>query len=251
MSIAVDSISVSSQINNALLKVNTDSTSINLFPNINLRNKQNTALLESFNSDSCKGNSDIYVGLGFGALALFTYWATKGKIKNFLKARQIKLDNELCDFVHGYNRPKSKNISALFKDSTTRRCDVSVKTNEQLEAFVCQFKDKLPLKYIRTGRNGETLIKDCVELEVFEIYSKGKGHGTKKLQEIIKYANEHTEGRLCLMAQQKRGYPSPVLFYYKNGLRSFDDSTNVLLEKILKGEEPMSKLPSMLPMYLP
>lgn len=249
MSISVDSLSVSTPLYNRTPKVNADSTGIELFPIKHPQSKSNALSIATETTSA--NNTQFSLGFGAGLLTLAICWATKGKIKNFLKARQARLDNELINFIHGYDKPTSKNISALFKDNTTRRCDVAIKTNEQLDAFVYHVKDKLPARYLRTGRNGELLVKDCVELEVFEIYSKGKGHGTKKLQEIIKYAKEHTDGRLCLLAQQKQGYQSPVLFYYKNGLRSFDKKTNLLIEKVARGEEPISNLPSMLPMYLP
>lgn len=150
-------------------------------------------------------------------------------------------------------QPKVKivQLGYLFKDSSTKFCEVSLKKSENINSYFSQFIDKLPVKYVETFSNGKRRIKDCLEIDTFEMLQKGNGQGSKKLQEIIKYAKDNYDGRLYLNAVKSNGYNSPVLFYYKNGLRSIDNEINVLLAKILNGKLPLSMVPNSAIMYLP
>lgn len=137
-------------------------------------------------------------------------------------------------------------LGPLFKDATTKSCEVSIKPSGWNKEFVEFYPDS----YTKIATNGERTTKSFVELDYFEIANKGKGDGSKKLKEIINFAKDKTDGRMVVSAVQF-DKQSPVLFYYRNGLRSTNPTVNAKIEKVAKGELPKSELPENLFMFLP
>ncbi len=140
-----------------------------------------------------------------------------------------------------------KEIGHLFKDSSLLNCSVNVKPRGWSKEF-CEI---LPKDYTYRNSNQEQLVNSVVEIDWLETVQKGRGYGTKKIREIIDYARHNTDGRLIVTAAQYGEHKNPLLFYYKNGLRSNDPNVNNLLEQVRLGIRPASDLPKSAFMYLP
>ena len=87
-----------------------------------------------------------------------------------------------------------------------------------------------------------------------ELWSRGKGTGTKAIQDVVRKSlqDPETEGRVVLQASKidKKTYPAG--FYYKLGFRTDHNETNAILENWLKDggkRENAPKIDTM--MYLP
>ncbi len=137
-------------------------------------------------------------------------------------------------------------IGEMFQDSTTKNCDVSVKP----KGWNAEFVEFYPESYTTIDSFGQRTTLPALELDYFEMEVKGKGLGSKKIQEIIKFAKEKTGGRMVVSAVQF-DKKSPLLFYYRNGLRSTNPEVNELLEQINQGKLSKSLLPENQFMYLP
>ena len=250
MSVRVDSLKTSNYLSYQNLEKYNAANKNSLFVSEKSVNAENKTLFEENLSDTKdKKNKVIKAGVAVAILAALAFIITKGT--KILKVPEIDLEMA-SGFSFGTKKLLSyENISKKFVDETTKFCDVSIKGSDCVEYFFSNFKNKLPAKYIGIDDEGQKFVKECIELETFEMLNKGKGLGSKKIQEIIEYAKERTEGRFYLMAQKIRGNVPPLLFYYKNGLRSVDEGVNLILEKISKGELPYSRIPNQTVMYLP
>ena len=137
-------------------------------------------------------------------------------------------------------------IGKMFQDWTTKNCDVSIKP----KGWNAEFVDFYPESYTTTNSFGKKTTLPTLELDYFEMNIKGNGLGSKKIQEIIKFAKEKTGGRMVVSAVQF-DKESPLLFYYRNGLRSTNSKVNEILEQINQGKLSKSLLPEDQFMYLP
>lgn len=140
-----------------------------------------------------------------------------------------------------------KEVGNLFKDSTLLQCSINIKPRGWSKEF-CEI---LPKNYTYLDFNGTRLADSVLEIDWLETSQKGQGYGTRKIVEIIDYARKNTDGRLIVTAAQYGEHDNPLLFYYRNGLRSNDERINNILEQVNLGLRPKSDLPKNAFMYLP
>ena len=217
-------------------------TEIKIYMNKREKNKENS-IFTSANNDK---NNKILKNFGITSICAIATIAT-----GFLAHKGLKNNLKLNLGARVKSKKNTSQIGYLFRDSATKKCDVSLKKGEHINSLLSYHIDSLPSRYVEILSNGKNEIKECVVVDNFEIFDKGNGLGSKKLQEIIQYAKDKHGGRLYLQAGKIGDNQSPLLFYYKNGLRSIDESTNRLLSKVLQGELPRSAVPCSTIMYLP
>ena len=140
-----------------------------------------------------------------------------------------------------------KEVGEIFKDRTLLQCSVNVKPRGWSKEF-CEI---LPKNYTYLDFNGNRLADSVLEIDWLETAQKGCGDGTRKIREIIDYARKNTDGRLIVAAAQYGEHDNPLLFYYRNGLRSNDERINNILKQVNLGLRPKSDLPKNAFMYLP
>lgn len=142
---------------------------------------------------------------------------------------------------------QAKEVGSLFADKTLKQCSVNIKPRGWSEEF-CEI---LPQNYTYIDFSGKRLADSVLEIDWLETAQKGQGDGSRKIREIIDYARRNTDGRVIVTAAQYGEHQNPLLFYYRNGLRSNNPQVNNLLEQVHLGLKPKSELPKNAFMYLP
>lgn len=143
--------------------------------------------------------------------------------------------------------PQIKEVGEIFADKTVKQCSVNIKPRGWSEEF-CEI---LPKNYTYVDFDGHIKADKVLEIDWLEATNKGHGDGTRKIREIIDYAKRNTDGRLIVTAAQYGEHQNPLLFYYRNGLRSNDARVNNILKQVDLGIRPKSDLPKSAFMYLP
>lgn len=143
--------------------------------------------------------------------------------------------------------PQIKEVGKIFTDKTVKQCSVNIKPRGWSEEF-CEI---LPKSYTYIDFDGHRKAAEVVEIDWLEATNKGHGDGTRKIREIIDYAKRNTDGRLIVTAAQYGENQNPLLFYYRNGLRSNDARVNNILKQVDLGIRPKSDLPKSAFMFLP
>ena len=159
----------------------------------------------------------------------------------------VSNSNKIARNIRTKPTQQTREIGSFFADKTLKQCSVNIKPRGWSEEF-CEI---LPQNYTYVDRNGRIKVNSVLEIDWLEASQKGQGDGSRKIQEIIDYAKQNTDGRLIVTTAQYGEHKNPLLFYYRNGLRSNSEKVNNILEQVDLGLRPKSDLPKNAFMFLP